>query len=273
MERSITVGGMRKLIMESQGQFNPVMGNGVESENKKNNEKSYKDAKSKTDAKEVKVKHIADKSNDKNKTTLDYTFTSDPGKNYKERVHAQAKGYTSKMEEENGIEKSAEFGDDFYKTAKEVGQDLHKKEEDFKKTGLQASELPDGTFKKEDMYESKSIKTVRFKKTKFLTEEHMMSKIPDEMKVEGRKFKMKDMDDQTYLLEWTKNKYNGRESAMILEHTNKKKVDESLERMKALYGFKLGDKTSTTTSHSRLYENNEGVKTTLDNIRTLTKKS
>ena len=42
MERSITVGGMRKLIMESQGQFNPVMGNGVESENKKNNEKNHK---------------------------------------------------------------------------------------------------------------------------------------------------------------------------------------------------------------------------------------
>ena len=267
MEKSITVGGMRNLIKESQGQFNPILGNGVESENKKNTEKSYKDVKSKTDAKEVKVKHNVPEKEDRNKTTLDYTFNSDPGKAYKERVHAQAKGYTSKAEEENDIEKNAEFGDDFYKAAKKAGQDLHQKEEEFKKTGVQASKLPDGTFKKEDMYESKSIKTVRFKRTEFLTEEHMMSKIPDEMKTEGRKFRMTDKNDQTYLLEWTKNKYNGKESAVILEHTNKKKIDESLERMKALYGFKLGDKTSKTTSQGRLYEENNGVKTTLDNIR------
>lgn len=267
MEKSITVGEMRKLIMESQGQFSPVIGKGVESENKKNNDKSYKDAKTKTNAKEVKVKHNYSKENDYNRTTLDYTFDYDPGKQWKERVHAQAKGYTSKMESENDIEKNAEFGDDFYKEAKKVGQKLHKNKESFKKSGLQAEELPDDAFKKEDMYENKEIKTVRFKKTEFLTEEHMMSKIPDEMKCEGRRFKMKDKNDQTYLLEWTKNQYNGKESAIILEHTNKKKVDESLERMKMLYGFKPGDKASTTTTQSRVYEHNEGVKQTLDNIR------
>jgi hypothetical protein len=267
MEKSITVGEMRRLIKESQGQFSPVIGKGVESENKKNNDKSYKDAKTKTNAKEVKVKHNYSKENDYNRTTLDYTFDYDPGKQWKERVHAQAKGYTSKIESENDIEKNAEFGDDFYKEAKKVGQKLHKNKESFKKSGLQAEELPDDAFKKEDMYESKEIKTVRFKKTEFLTEEHMMSKIPDEMKCEGRSFKMKDKNDQTYLLEWTKNQYNGKESAIILEHTNKKKVDESLERMKALYGFKPGEKTSTTTVQSRVFEQNNGVKQTLDNIR------
>ena len=74
MEKSITVGEMRRLIKESQGQFSPVMGKGVESENKKNNDKSYKDAKTKTNAKEVKVKHNYSKENDYNRTTLDYTF-------------------------------------------------------------------------------------------------------------------------------------------------------------------------------------------------------
>ena len=78
---------------------------------------------------------------------------------------------------------------------------------------------------------------------------------------------MKDKNDQTYLLEWVKNQYNGKESAIILEHTNKKKVDESLERMKMLYGFNPGDKTSTTSTQSRVYEHNDGVKQTLDNIR------
>ena len=267
MEKSITVGRMRTLIKESQGQFNPVIGDGVESENKKNNEKSYKDAKSKTDAKEVKFKHNLPPKEDKNKTTLDYTFNTDPGKDYKERVHAQAKGYTSKAEEKNGIEKNAEFGDEFYKVAKEAGQDLHKKEEDFKKSGLQASELPKDSFKKEDMYENKGIKTVRFKRTAFLTEEHMMSKIPDEMKTEGRKFRMKDMNDKTYLLEWTKNQYNGKESAIILEQSDVKKVNESLERMKALYNFKTGENSARTTVKERVYENNEGLTKTLENVR------
>ena len=270
MTHNINVGDLRKMVMESQNQFKPKFGDGVESENKKNNNKSYNDAKERSQAKEVEVKHNLPEKNDGNKTTLDYTFDVDPGDSYKERVHAQAKGYTSKAEEENGIEKTGEFGDDFYKTAKEAGEEMQKAKENFKKTGIQGNKMPQDAFKKENMYESK-MQTVRFKKTSFLTEEHMMSKIPDEMKQEGKRFKMVDMNENTYIVEWSKNQYNGKESAVILEHTDTKKLNESIEKMKQLYGFKSGEKTTKTTTEKRLYENNKGLNATLNRMRELIK--
>ena len=267
MEKMISVGEMRKMVMESQNQFKPVVGKGVEKENKSNNDKSYKETEKKTGAKEVKMTHKLPKKEDGNKTMLDYTFDNDPGSDYKKRVHAQAKGYTSVAEENNDIEKNAEFADDFYKSAKEAGEKMQKNAEDFKKTGLRSRELPDETFKKENMYESK-IPTVRFKRSSFLTEEHMMSKIPDEMKKEGKVFRMIDMNDNTYIVEWRKNIYNSKESGVILEHTNKKKVNESIEKMKSLYSFKSGENT-TTTVKNKVYENNEGFTETLNKIRKL----
>ena len=196
MINNITVGNLKKMVMESQNQFDAKIGDGVESENKKNNNKSYKDAEQRSKAKEIKVKHNLDKKEDGNKTTLDYTFDVEPSKEYKERVHTQAKGYTSKAEAENKIEKNAEFDDAFYKQAKEAGKELNQKEEDFKKTGVQSSQMPKDSFKKNDMYEGK-MQTVRFKRTSFLTEEHMVSRIPDEMKVEGKRFRMVDMNENT----------------------------------------------------------------------------
>jgi hypothetical protein len=217
------------------------------------------------------VFHLSlDKKEDGNKTTLDYNFDVEPSKEYKARVHAQTKGYASTQEEENKIEKNAEFGDDFYKQAKDSNMVLNQKEEDFKKTGLQACKQPKDTFKKKNMYENK-LQTVRFKRTSFLTEEHMISKIPDEMKVEGKRFKMVDMNENTYVCEWVKNQYNGKESATIIENHNPKKIDESIEKMKKLYTFKVGEKTTKTTTNNRLYENNEGLISTLNNMRKLIK--
>lgn len=270
MINNVTVGDLRKMVMESQNQFSPVLGDGVESENKKNNDKSYKDAKEKSGAKEVKVKHNLEKKDDRNKTTLDYTFDVEPSKEYKERVHTQSKGYTNKSEETNNIEKVGEFDDAFYKQAKEAGKELNQKEEDFKKTGIQGGQMPKDAFKKNDMYENK-IQSVRFKRTSFLTEEHMMSKIPDEMKIEGKRFKMIDMNENTYICEWTKNKYNGNESAVILENRNPKKINESIEKMKRLYNFNVGEKTTMTSAQNRIHENNEGFTSTLNNIRKLIK--
>ena len=43
----------------------------INSENKKNNNKSYKDAETRSGAKEIKTKHNLDKKEDGNKTTLD----------------------------------------------------------------------------------------------------------------------------------------------------------------------------------------------------------
>ena len=120
------------------------------------------------------------------------------------------------------------------------------------------------------MYESKT-QTVRFKRTSFLTEEHMLSKIPDEMKVEGKRFNMVDMNEKTYVCEWTKSQYTGKESATVLEYKNPQKVNESIEKMKRLYAFNTGNKETKTTTQSRIYENNDGFANTLNKIRNLNK--
>lgn len=264
MKNSISVSDLKKLIVEERNDFKAIMGDGVVSDNKKNNDKAYKDANKRTGAKEVTVKHNLPKKEDGNRTTLDYAFDVDPGENFKKRVHAQTQGYTSEAEKNNKIEKVGEFGDDFYKSAKEANKNLEKKKKEMKKSGLQGRELPDEIFDKGNMYENKTLKTVKFKKTEFLTEEHMISKIPDEMKTDGNVFRMKDKNENTYIVEWKNN-----DKVTVIEHIDDRKVNESLDRMKALYGFKYSSKYSKTTGQERINESNEGFTTTLKNSRNI----
>ena len=149
MNNKITVGELKKMVMESQDQFKPKVGDGVESENKKNNNKSYKDAETRSGAKEVKTKHNLDKKEDGNKTTLDYAIEADCGKNFRDKVKAQAEGYTSTLEKENGIEKIGDFSDDTYKQFKKAGEEMAKNKVEAKKAGLTARELPKSAFEKE----------------------------------------------------------------------------------------------------------------------------
>ena len=65
------------------------------------------------------------------------------------------------------------------------------------------------TFKHGSLYEGKAVKTAFFKKTTVLTEGHMMSRIPDEFKVEENVFRMKDKTGNEYLLEWKDGKAEG----------------------------------------------------------------
>ena len=62
----------------------------------------------------------------------------------------------------------------------------------------------DSAFEKESLYkESKKISVLNFKNTTFLNESHMISRIPDEYKVEGKKFIMEDKNNTEYLVEWS----------------------------------------------------------------------
>ena len=60
----------------------------------------------------------------------------------------------------------------------------------------------------------------------------MISRIPDDFKKNGTSFKMKDKNGSEYLVEWDNNKAN------IIEHVNKKGMDESISRMKELFDYK-----------------------------------
>ena len=79
----------------------------------------------------------------------------------------------------------------------------------------------------------------------------MLSKVPDELKVEGKRFIMKDTADNEYLVEWTDKEPN------VTKKINKTQVNEEMNRIKSLYGYKSKDYFTTTNSKSRMNENKE----------------
>lgn len=275
MEQVLTVKAIKGLIKESQQEFKAKIGNGVESGNKTNNGKAYSDAKKRAKdfdgglSDEVGEKKAEYKKEDFNKTLMDYT-PDNVTPEYKKRV---------KKEFVNGDDENEKI----YKEFKKSGEEQQKNEKELKKSGLQAREWPDEVFDKGNMYESRDgfdmrkmlnslnekttrkqfneshVKTILFKKTEFLNEAHMISRIPDDFKKNGTSFKMKDKNGSEYLVEWDNNKAN------IIEHVNKKGMDESISRMKELFDYRSSD---TKTNYSdRLNENDDKFQETLNKMR------
>lgn len=296
MNITYNVGELRRIITESSNEFKPVLGPNVERDNKSNSEKAYKDAKKRAKDfdgglnKEVGEEKPKYEKNDFNRTTLDYNPENVDDK-YKKRVHAQAKGYTSELEMNNKIEKSGDFSDNdnIYQGIKKSGEEYQKNKKAFNKSGLQSNKWPDETFDEDTMYESRdgfnmrqminrlsmldeekvekkpklnenrTIKTVYFKRTTFLTEGHMLSRIPDEMKKDGEVFRMRDKTDNEYLVEWKGNK------PCIIGHKNVGGMNESLDRMKSLFEYKTSD--TCTDRALRLNEGENGLNVTLKRAR------
>ena len=268
------VSDIRSMIQESSNEFKAKLGPGVKSGNETNNGKAYKDAEKRAkdydgglaDSIEV-AKYDKTKEGDDNRTTLDYEVDNVDQK-YKDRIKAQAEGYTSVAEKENGIEKQGDFegNKNIFKGITDDADAWKEKMVNARASGLAARTYDkEKTFKHDDLYENKNVKTAYFKKTTFLTEGHMMSRIPDEFKVEENVFRMKDKTGNEYLLEWK----NGK--AEVISHSNKQGMNESIERMKALYGYKASDYYKNTTTASRLSESNESFTDTLDKARKIIK--
>lgn len=288
MAKVISVKALRQLVAESSNEFKAVLGPNVESENKKNNGKAYSDAKKRAKdydgglEKEVGEEKPEFEKLDANKTTLDYN-PENASEDYKNRVKAQVKGYTSELEEKNGLEKAGDFSDNenIYNGIKDAGQKIHKAEDDYKFTKVQVRDKNPKPYSEKEMYESKEgfdmrnmidmfranehkamikehVKTVYFKKTTFLNEEHMLSRIPDEFKKEGEQFKMKDKTGNEYLLEWRNNSGN------IIGHSNRNGMNESLDRMRSMFNY------SSTDSRSSVNEGESNLIDTLNKVRKIT---
>ena len=288
MEQVFTVKALKNLISESSNEFKAVLGPNVESEDKKNNGKAYSDAKKRAKDYDggLEKEILEDKPDyekiDGNRTTLGYN-PEHVSKEYKDRINAQAKGYTSTLEMNNGLEKAGDFSDNekIVDGLKDAESRSRKAEDDYKYTRVQIRDK-NTSYKRNELYESEDglemrsmidrfranaqptvlkehVKTVYFKKTTFLSEDHMMSRIPDEFKKEGEQFKMKDKTGNTYLMEWKNNKGN------ILEHTNKSGMSESLNEMKSLYSY---DPSASETTHSdRMNESEAAFIDVLNKVR------
>ncbi len=255
------LGDLRSIVKESSQEFKAKLGTNVEKDDKENNQKSYKESEKRAKDFNGGLTTAATKRKlqpkiDGNKTTLDSSFDDEPSKEYKDRIKAQANGYTSKMEEDNKIEKNADFDEnpEIYKNFKDAKEKMAGQTELSKKSGLVSRELPDDTFKKGDMYEGKKTKRLSFKHSEFLSEEHMLSRIPDEYKVDGQRIIMKDAHDNEYVVECKFSKMLNICETKVVSYTNKKKINEDVEKIKKLFNYNSSDFFGSQTSNERLNE-------------------
>ena len=252
----INVGNLRKTIKESQNQFKPIVFG--QDETKKTNEKAYSDIKKETEKYDggltSKKKDIGGGiSATDNKGMHDLTYDN-INKPFQDRVKSQMKGYVSKDAEDK--HKNDEFGNatfdndgKIYNAAKDHADAVKKGKDAAVEIGLTGRELNKTEVEKqrETMGESKKIKMLTFKNTQFISEGHMMTRIPDEYKKEGNKFIMKDSADNQYLVEWHANEPN------VTKKPNMTLVNEQKERMKQLWGYKSAE-AKTSTSSFRIQE-------------------
>lgn len=257
MIQSISVGELRRvLIEESNKEFKPkVYG---DKETQKINREAYKSMKSDTSAyngglsTDRKNTSYSDSlSDNKGMGDLEYDGIND---SYKKRVSSQMKGFASSDAE--NIHKHEDLGNGEYDTDGKIynsAKDHAAKSKDAKdmasSIGLTARELDKNKIKNngDTMYESKKVKRLNFKHTKFISEAHMLSKVPDEFKTEGNKFVMRDGYSNEYLVEWNE------KEPIVTKKTNMRLVNEEKDRIKQLWGYKSPE-ANVSTPKTRINE-------------------
>ena len=254
--KAYTLSEFCKVLRESQ-EFKPKKGEKVESEDKKNNEKAVNDILKQSKEFDGGLSDKGKRENprdvvDFNKTTLEVDFVNEPSDDYKKRVKAQVHGFASAENEKNSkMEEDSEGLDfngnkDFYKERSEVAKTRSDRRHALKTSGLQSKELAkddefDDEFKDKTVFtnENKKMKRLCFSKTVFLNEEEMLKKVPNDMKIDGNKFYMKDSVGNEYLVECAKDKVIDQIiHTKVVDYVNKEKINETFNRMKELYGYK-----------------------------------
>ena len=232
-------------------EFKAKIGDGVESSNKKEQEKAVRDITK--DAEELdKVGRKDEKPvqprvefPDYNKTTLDVNFEYEPDDAWKDRVKAQVEGYPSvQNKEKNGYDQSLGFdgNENFYKARKEMSKDRNDLDTIERESGLKARIKKDEIdySNKTPFNEAKQIKRLIFKNTTFLSESQVLSKVPEDYRVDENRFYMRDKTGTDYLIECKADPF-GYIHMQVVNKFNKQVINEELEKMKRLAGYRYSD--------------------------------
>ena len=263
-----TFSEFNNIIKESANEFKPKFGKNVANDNKKNNEKAVDDimkqAKkfdgglSKT-SKKTEISEV--NSDDKNKTTLDYDFITEPSEDYKDRVKSQVNGYPSTNSEKNaGNSVEHDTNKEFYKKQQKKHKEMSSLEQDDKAAGLKSRMLGKKNFKDNSAFKSESknkgkLKIIHYKNTVFVNEESMLKKVPDSFKIDGNEFIVKDASGTQYMVECKINdKFNFAE-LKVIGKVNPSVIKEELEKIKSLSAYKSGDYFKPMDSKQRSDEN------------------
>lgn len=232
-------------------EFDPKIGDGVESSNKKEQEKAVRDitknAEKLDDEGRKNEKPVKPRVEfpDYNKTTLDVNFEYEPDDAWKDRVKAQVEGYPSvQNKEKNAYDQSLGFdgNENFYKARKEMSNDRNNLDTIERESGLKARIKKDEIdySNKTPFNEAKQIKRLIFKNTTFLSESQVLSKVPEDYRVDENRFYMRDKTGTDYLIECKADPF-GYIHMQVVNKFNKQVINEELEKMKRLAGYRYSD--------------------------------
>lgn len=265
-----TFSEFNNIIKESANEFKPKFGKNVANDNKKNNEEAVDDimiqAKkfdgglSKT-SKKTEISEV--NSDDKNKTTLDYDFNTEPSNDYKDRVKSQAHGYPSANSEKNtDTDSSVEYNanKEFYKKQQKKHKEMSSLEQDDKAAGLKSRMLDKKNFKDNSAFKNESnnkgkLKIIHYKNTVFVNEESMLKKVPDSFKTDGNEFIVKDASGTQYMVECKINDKFNFAKLKVVGKITPSVIKEELEKIKSLSAYKSGDYFKSMDSKQRSDEN------------------
>ena len=254
---------LREALRESTNEFKAKKGEGVDAENKKNNREAVRDIEKRTTEYDGGFKNKERKTppedpKDFNKTTLEYNFVTEPSKEYKDRVKQLAVYGTPHQltDEEKDPEKNGGYDykttEQFYKDRKEVADIRNERQTDERHAGLKARMYPRDTFENDTLFkESRTMKRLHFKNTKFLSEEQMLKKVPDNYRFDGNKFVMRDSTGTDYLVECKVDNDFGYTEMNVVAKYNKEEIKEQLSRMRSLSGYSSESYLGGTTNESR----------------------
>ena len=251
LEEYYTIGELLQLKEESaRNEFKPKFGNGAKrtsSDNDKAVKEIIKNASEldKDGRRDDKPVQPRVEFPDYNKTTLDVNFEYEPDKSWKDRVEAQAEGYPSvQNKEKNGYDQSLGFDGNkkFYDARKEMSKDRNDLDTIERESGLTARIKKDEIdySNKTAFNESRQIKRLKFKNTIFLSESHLLSKVPEDYRVDENRFYMQDKTGTDYLIECKADPF-GYVHMEITNKFNKQSINEELEKMKRLAGYRYSD--------------------------------
>ena len=247
--RSYRFGDLRNSLRESASEFKPKFGDGVESAEKDLNRKAYQDIKKETEEynKGIKTPGGDNRSESVNAQVnmgmSDIEYDSDKNKQFDDNVKAGYEGYTSALDKKNhGKEElgNASRNDELAKALIDKAKQTKKEKDSYSEVGITNIQKPkDATHLHNNVVEGKTS-LLKFKHVQFISESHMLSHVPDEYKVESRRFYMQDCKGNKYLVEW-------HEQPNVEKMLNEGKVNEEMSRIKELFTYN-GKNTGTTNS-------------------------
>lgn len=278
MKTILTGQQLREMLGEENIGFKPILGPGVDSTNKTNNDKATKEMLK--DSEESVKKNIGDESKpvtftdiesgfDKNKTNLDLNYDADPSKQFKDRIKSGVVGDSTmgnKADKEDEMTTN-DGSEGFYDAAKKSNKEKGEKDHILKTTGLVSKniELPKRATAFEGIDVTKT-KRLYFKNTQFLGENHMFSLVPEHYKLNENVFIMKDKAQNEYLVEWVNVGFIN--EGKIKSYQNKIKIAEEFNRIRQLYNYNQKEQLGTPSNEQRKVED-KLIKENLDKFRSL----